>query len=103
MLRATVIAIVAAMLAVTLVCAALVLAGVLPGGTMFALWGALQLAIVLAGFVFERSRYKPIETAAPPGFERTAERFVDPSSGQAVEVWFDPRTGERRYIGARGL
>lgn len=102
MLRATVIAVVAVALAVTLACAVLAATGVLPGGIALTVWGALQLAIVLVGFVFERTRYKAIDTAAPPGFERTAERFIDPTSGQAVEVWFDPRTGERRYV-ARGV
>jgi hypothetical protein len=28
----------------------------------------------------------------------TGEKFVDPTSGKPVEVWFDPATGERRYV-----
>jgi len=32
-----------------------------------------------------------------PRFQRTEEAFVDPTSGRRMRVWFDPRTGERRY------
>jgi hypothetical protein len=28
----------------------------------------------------------------------TDEKFVDPESGKLVTVWFDPATGDRRYI-----
>jgi hypothetical protein len=28
----------------------------------------------------------------------TDEKFVDPESGKLVTVWFDPSTGERRYV-----
>lgn len=100
MLRTTVIAVVALALAVTIACAALAAVGVLPLGGVFALWAALQLAIVLAGFLFEQRRYKTIADTAPPGFAATPERFVDPETGTPVQVWFNAETGERRYIRA---
>jgi len=28
----------------------------------------------------------------------TDERFVDPESGKPVTVWFDPASGQRRYV-----
>src|SRR5438874_5893980 len=40
-------------------------------------------------------------TARPPlsgDWRPTGEKFVDPASGKPVEVWFAPKTGERRYV-----
>jgi hypothetical protein len=30
----------------------------------------------------------------------TDERFVEPDTGELVVVWFNPATGERRYVAA---
>ena len=38
------------------------------------------------------------ETPLEPRFVPTTERFVDPTSGHAMRVLVDPRTGERRYV-----
>ena len=32
------------------------------------------------------------------GWRPTGEKFIDPASGKLVEVWFDPATGERKYV-----
>jgi hypothetical protein len=56
-------------------------------------------AVLVPGLLFERYVYKPIRTASPgAGWERTAERFADPRSSRNVTVYFNPRTGERRYV-----
>lgn len=56
-------------------------------------------AILVAGLLCERYLYKPIRSDVPgAGWERTAERFVDPGSGRTVVVFHNPRTGERRYV-----
>jgi hypothetical protein len=49
--------------------------------------------------LFERWRYRPL-TADQPGrdWHATPERFVDPESGRLVTVFFNPATGERRYV-----
>jgi uncharacterized membrane protein HdeD (DUF308 family) len=66
-----------------------------PAAFVFLFWGA----IIIAGTVFERYRYKPIEAAAPTGnWQRTTERFVDDETGKPVTVWLDPATGERKYV-----
>jgi len=53
-----------------------------------------------AGILFERKRYKPAEPHRPgPDWIATDERFVDPDSGKTITVFYQPRTGERRYIG----
>ena len=61
----------------------------------FAAWGA----ILAGGVLIERWRYRPL-TADPPGpdWQATPERFVDPESGRLVTVFFNPATGERRYV-----
>jgi len=60
-----------------------------------AVWGA----ILAGGVLVERWRYRPL-TAERPGcdWQATRERFVDPESGRLVTVFFNPATGERRYV-----
>ena len=70
-------------------------AGAYPAALACAVWGAL----IVAGIVFERFRYKPLERAVPAGrWQRTAERFVDDETGEPVTVFIDPETGERKYV-----
>ena len=65
-------------------------------------WQALVIgAIVLIGTLFERWRYRRIEKASNGHWQRTDEQFIDPTSGEPVEVMFDPRTGERRYVAGK--
>jgi hypothetical protein len=69
----------------------------LPAVLPLAFWG-----VVLAGGVLiERWRYRPLTDQRPgPDWQATYERFVDPESGRLVTVFFNPVTGERRYIAA---
>jgi hypothetical protein len=62
-------------------------------------WQVLGLGVVvLIGTLFERWRYRPIEEPSNGRWQHTDEQFIDPSTGDPVEVMFDPRTGERRYV-----
>jgi hypothetical protein len=62
-------------------------------------WPVVVMGIlVLLGTVFERWRYRNVEDAGPVRSQRTGETFLDPVSGEPIEVYFDPRTGERRYV-----
>jgi hypothetical protein len=91
------------------------LAAVGQGGTA-ALAGA-GLIVIGLGLIFagERRRYRsesserfvlPIGPGGgePPRdrlenrFQRTDERFVDPTSGHTMRVWLDRTSGERRYL-----
>ncbi len=94
MLRA---AVIVAAAIVTCVGALLVSRGVpMPG------WQMLGMGlIVLAGTMFERWRYGRTEPPPDGRWQRTSERFLDPSSGETLEVLYDPRTGERRYVSAK--
>src|SRR6202046_4943111 len=61
------------------------------------------LALLLIWFFFRKGGYKRRPLDAPPGpdWRFTGERFLDPPSGEMVEVWSCPRTGERAYVRAR--
>jgi uncharacterized protein (DUF58 family) len=97
------------MLRSTVVAAAAILTcigvGLIAHGVHAPGWQALVLGvIVLIGTLFEQWRYRPIEKKSPGDWQRTGEQFIDPSTGQPVEVMFDPRTGERRYVaGTAGI
>jgi hypothetical protein len=63
-------------------------------------WLTLIGAALVGGILLERGRYKPAERQPPGGdWVATDERFVDPSSGEPVTVFYRPSTGERRYVG----
>src|SRR5450830_730362 len=55
-------------------------------------------AVVMICVLFERSRYRHAQADGRGKWERTGERFVDPESGEAMEVLYDPVSGERRYV-----
>ena len=57
-------------------------------------------AVVVLAVLFERWRYRPSTRDAADEWVKTDEHFIDPGSGRAMEVLFNPRTGERRYVGA---
>jgi hypothetical protein len=60
---------------------------------------AVALAILLFGLLFERYIYKPIRPGPPgPEWDKTPEKFEDPQSGRPVVVYYNPRTGQRRYV-----
>jgi hypothetical protein len=69
----------------------LVSVGYLPGW-----WLLVNAAIVGGALIFERRGYQP-KAPDPTALRATGERFRDPTSGELVEVWEDPRTGVREY------
>ena len=94
MLRSVVIAVAAIL---TCVGVGLIACGVYVPG-----WQALVTGvIVLIGTLFERWRYRRIEAPSNGRWQRTDEQFIDPSTGDPVEVMFDPSTGERRYVAGK--
>ena len=87
-------------------------------------WLLIPSATLILIALYEQTRYRahPEEGAAggsgpppgppwsvrppggpPPGpgtgrYERTDEVFEDPTTGRRLRVWFDPATGDRRYL-----
>jgi hypothetical protein len=69
----------------------------------FLIWCGAVLLPVIVWALFRKGGYKRRPLDAPPGlgWVPTQERFVDPSSGETLEVWFDPQSGERTYVHAQ--
>jgi hypothetical protein len=62
---------------------------------------ALVMAVIVLGTWFERRRYGALQARpVEPGWQPTSERFIDDASGRPVIVWYNPATGERRYVSA---
>lgn len=83
------------------IAAALLIATVVIGP--FCGWATLPgiglMAVVVAGLLFERRVYKANHPDRPGmDWTRTTERFTDPATGENVVVYFNARTGERRYV-----
>ena len=82
------------------VCAILLVAsliGIVVGVPLYPL--AVMSGIFLLGLLFERFVYQPLRHTRPgAGWQATQGRFVDPSSGKLVTVWFNAANGERRYV-----
>src|SRR5215208_6228925 len=93
MLRSAVLAVAVLMLA-----AGIIVAGLgLPG----ALWLLIAGGVITAGTLLERVVYKPLLREKPgAGWVKTAERFIDPDTGQPVDVFYNPASGGR-FDGAR--
>lgn len=88
----------AAVLAVGL--ASLVAAAILPvagGSPVLVFYLALEGTLLTAGILFERWRYHPLHAGRSDRWERTGERFVDPTTGRLMDVYYDPETGGRDY------
>jgi hypothetical protein len=69
----------------------------------FVIWCAVILLPVLIWFLFRSGGYKrvPLDAAPGPDWVPTEERFVDPTSGETLAVWFHPKSGERAYVRTR--
>ena len=86
-------------------------------GPSYVFLGLITLAVgagLMVVALIERLRYRSADSerqASAPGpgggeptdrpmesrFQRTDERFVDPTTSHVMRVWLDPVTGERRY------
>ena len=78
------------------VAGAVLLAG-LGFGSPIVLYLFVNGAIVIAALLFERGRYRPPVTQGG-AWQETAERFVDPTTGQLMKVRYNPQTGARDYV-----
>jgi hypothetical protein len=63
-------------------------------------WPMLAMALLFAFCCLYERRYHAGRAGLSPDarFRPTGERFADPETGQAMTVWLDPATGERRYV-----
>ena len=86
--------------------AALVLAGLAAAGGVLVQVGSsdsggfplfLLAALILLGTMFDAG-YLARRRSTRGAWQLTAEREVDHQTGQILEVWYDPISGERRYL-----
>ncbi len=91
------------------------------GQPVGAAWLLIASAAVLLVALYEQARYRghaedggaaalpglpgwappqngPRSGQGPGQYQRTDEVFDDPTTGRRLRVWFDPATGERRYL-----
>ena len=62
-------------------------------------WPIVFMAgLFVAGTLFERFNYRGAETPLDRDWQSTPEKFIDEESGRPVTVWFNPKTGARRYV-----
>ena len=54
--------------------------------------------VIILGTLFERWRYSHNDRRLDARWQATGERFADPITGNDVEVFYDPVSGERRYV-----
>jgi len=64
------------------------------GGPVLLIVGVIAIVTVFLEPIYGRANGKPVGR----DWRSTDEKFVDPETGRLVIVWFDPQTGERRYV-----
>lgn len=63
----------------------------------------LLVLVLIGGIVFgitgwyRHARLRPKQPQVPPGFSRTDEVIIDPTTGIRQRVWYNDQTGERWY------
>lgn len=63
--------------------------------TVYVVIGPVVLAAIVMSFFVRRHG----ESGGPlPGWQRTDEVFVDPTTGRRMRVWLDPVGGGRHYV-----
>ena len=72
-----------------------------PAAIGLVLYCGIYGVLIVGGILFERYQYRPNVSRQGP-WQRTGERFRDPGTGELVEVFYNPETGERDYVPVRG-
>lgn len=57
----------------------------------------LIMGVILLISLFFEGRYRGSRPETGGTWQATGEKFIDPGTGQFVEVDYDPTTGERNY------
>lgn len=71
--------------------------GAAPAPGALVLGGLILLSLLIEGRYRRPAADAPSSTA---GWQPTDEIFRDDESGRWLRVWFNPQTGERRYVEA---
>jgi hypothetical protein len=65
--------------------------------TVLVIYLAINGLLIVGGILFERSGYSSRINRTQGKWQPTGERFNDPTTGQIMEVYYNPQTGERDY------
>lgn len=70
---------------------------------LFVLQAAALAALVWVSWSYFDRRYKAKQngeraTLPDPGYEPTAEVFIDPKDRRRYRVYYNPRSGDRQYV-----
>lgn len=65
-----------------------------------ALYLLINGAVIVGAVLLERRGYRPAIDRGRGIWLPTGERFVDPASGQLMEVQYNAETGQRNYVAA---
>ena len=65
--------------------------------TALVLYLAINGLLIAGGILFERSGYRSQVNRTQGNWQPTGERFNDPTTGQVMQVYYNPQTGERDY------
>jgi len=65
--------------------------------TVLVIYLAINGILIAGGILFESSGYRSKVNRMQGQWQPTGERFNDPTTGQVVEVYYNPQTGERDY------
>jgi hypothetical protein len=65
--------------------------------TALVIYLAINGLVIAGAILFERSSYRSKVNRMRGNWQATGERFNDPTTGQVVEVYYNPQTGERDY------
>jgi len=58
---------------------------------------AVNGLLIVGAILFERRGYRSGASRTQGEWQSTGERFVEPTTGQRVDVYYNPETGERDY------
>lgn len=56
------------------------------------------IILVILGYLIWDKRYKKPKTSIPPGYEKTNEVNIDPTTGIKTRTYYNKDTGDRIYI-----
>jgi hypothetical protein len=65
--------------------------------TALVIYLAINGLVIIGAILFERSSYRSKADRTQGKWQSTGERFNDPTTGQVIEVYYNPQTGERDY------
>ena len=65
--------------------------------TALVIYLAINGLVIAGAIIFERTGYRSNAETTQGKWQPTGERFNDPTTGQVVEVYYNPQTGERDY------